>query len=247
MATLSQILADTRALLDDPIEQHPSQRHLLTLATAHIQAYVNQLSNSGQNWTLASWVLSVGPDVDEYLITAADFGKPLYILSEDITANFLPREIRIADPQNFDHFQTPRYSWLTDKHSAQAIGFYGKTGTANNFYAKVTPVPKMAADYRIWYQPGPHQTGGLGEQLILPEHHHLLTNRIAQAALPYSRWEGMDAAGNTDHRAQLGNALGAQAAIFEDQFSRYITNMRREQMGDRLPFGHAEELDGWYM
>lgn len=238
---LSRILAEARVLLDSPRVQHPSMLQLVTIATQQVQQFHNELQNTSVPWNINSTILSVGPNVDEYLLAAPDFGKVRYILTEDTAANFLPREVRIADPENFDHFGAGvRMPFITDKHNAIAMAFYGQYGSPQGRYVKVTPVPRVAADYRIFYDVGPYSPGGLGEDLIMPEFHHLLVSRVVLAALPYAQWEGLEPVENVDKRARLGDTIQQSNQLFEDAFERYRTNQRQEQMAPRMLYGEEE-------
>jgi hypothetical protein len=244
MASLSKIIAQVRVLLNNPLAQHPSPLHLITLAQHHVQDYHNQLQNTSQPWHLGSWPITVNSGTDEYLITAPNFGKPRYILTEDVSLpGFTPWEVPILLPENFDQFARSPFPGgiLPGKHNAQAMAFYGTYGGFR--MVKVGPMPQQSADYRIWYDVGEYSPGGLGDELTIPEQHHVLVNRIALSALPYCKWGDERQATRADARA-LQESLTVDSNRYEDTFSRYITNMRAEQTRSKVLWG-ASELEGW--
>lgn len=241
MSQIQQMIAEVRVYLDEPNHAHPTERHLWTLMTHCLQSFSNELQNTGQNWNIGSWQLDVAPGTEEYLITAMDFGKPIYVLTKSFDPSVAEREVPIVDIQNFD-FPTPgRYSGLMNEahHSASGIGFYGKFAGSQAHYCRVNPKPQASAAYTVWYKPGPLPTMGLGSEMLLPEHHQLLVTRTAIAAIPYCQWPQLN---NQPDLAMakakaLQQSIGFMNSMHEEAFQRYKNNLRQETMSTRVLFG----------
>lgn len=238
-----QILASVRALLDEPNTQHPTERHLWTIAIGAIQNYHNELQETGQNWDIGSWQLSCMPDVAEYPVLASNFGKPLYILSYDPNPDVLERTIPIVDIQNRDYPPALRHAgpYWEGENNATSMAFYGKGPLKGNHYVRVRPTPKNPDNYTIWYKLGPLPPNQLSTELLLPEHHHLLMTRIAISALPYCRWDDLDKAWIPQKVAMLTQSFMFQNQQYQDAFDRYRTNLRQEVITPRVLFGEG----GW--
>lgn len=249
--TISQILADVRLALDEPNHQHPTERHLFTFLMHQVQHFHNEMQNTGENWDVNSFILTVQPSVSDYEITTAlapRFSKPIYVLtSKSNDPTFNQHEVPIWDIQNFDlpPGKAGSMPWLTEMHSACAMGFY-QQGGMGKCYVKVAPVPTASVEYEIWYEGGVMPMLDLASTVLMPEHHHLLVYRTAISALPMTKWDGLI---NTPdlHIAKQNLLLGIlreQEQRYDEAFQRHKNNMRQEQMAPRLLYG--ENSDGWW-
>lgn len=242
--TLSEIIQRVRVLLDEPSPQHPTKRHIITLLDGMLQQYHNELQITKAPWNLQTWILNVGPDVSEYLITAPDWGKPLFVMTESFQPGYAEWEIPIVNIQNADFMPggNPLPGWGTGEHSARSIAFYGKGAVGQGRYCKLFPTPSQSAAYTVWYRPGNINPLGLTDELMLPEHHHLITHRVAMGCLPYARWADLDIETMAARRAEIGQALGYSLDMYEDSWARYRANQKAETMRRRVNWGE----DGYY-
>ena len=180
------MVATVRVMLDEPIPQHPTQRHIWEALMAHLQNYYNELQNSGQNWMVDSYNLTTVKDQAEYVLNIG-MGKPIFILTNYNDPNIHDREIPIVDIENWD-YPTPLSDqpgrWMVNEepYSAQAIAFYGRQGDQ---MCRLIPTPQQVGKYTIWYTPALEGSGALSSQPLMPEHHHLLISRTAISCLPY--------------------------------------------------------------
>ncbi len=249
MPTVRENLALVRVLLDEPSPQQPSDRILFELFSNQVQHHQTQLQNSSAQWSVADWPLNVSSAKEDYLITAADFGKPFMVYTENATDLYQPRiEIPFAMMQNADQFYSgPRqvYASSDNNFTASIISFYRKE---SGWYARVTPVPGGSATYRVWYETLPGAPQSLSDTPGLTPFHHLIRAQTALAALPYCAWGSVRLEDKADlwtvKTKALAMALGAQVTTFQAQFSTYIGTLMQAGIEAREGFGDAY-LDSW--
>lgn len=255
MPTVQQNMQLVRTLLNEPDPDAPKDTLLFELFGNQVAHHVSQLANSGSPWAVNSTVLNAVASTEDYQISAADFGKPFWVHSEDATDPYRPRvEIPFSMIQNADLFyQGPRqlYSSNDNNPTATVISFYR---TASGYYARVTPVPGGSCDYRIWYEVAPGQPSSLGETPGITPFHHLVRVQTAIAALPYTRWGNLSVDAKEDRHVDrwerqveaLAKAFVKQEAQFQRQFEIFIGSLMQSGVEARDGWGDEYMEDYFY-
>lgn len=239
MATIDQMIADVRLRLGDPLPQSPSLRHLFRFTLDHCQSLFNQITNSNEAWAVNFTTLSVSPGEEEYLLIIT--GKPLVVYTQDDSdPAHIERMIKVYELQNLLlSYEGPRNGawfwpgWSDDsEHTAAGIAFYQKTGV-DGWYARIRPVPQVAADYRVVYTVGNWaSSAALGSAPVMAEHHHLIEVRTALSALPLARWSD-DMAADMEQRKMLAMSLTNDEKQFRRDFEIYLRSLTQSRIGFR--------------
>lgn len=252
MPSVQQNLSMIRELLDEPTPQKPSDRILFQLLGNQILHHQTQLQNSGAPWEVLDWTLTVSAGTEDYLVTAANFGKPFWVHTEDPTDPYSPRvDVPFSLLQNADQFYSgPRrvHSTNNNQPTAAVITFYRQPDA---FYARVTPVPGGSATYNVWYETAPSFPASLGDAPGLSPFHHLIRIQAALAAIPYCAWGNIAAealepriAAAWERKAKaLALSLGKQEEQFQRQFDTYIGTLMTAGVEDRQGFGAMDDWD----
>lgn len=254
MPTVSQNLAQVRALLNEPSPQTPSDRVLFEILSNQIIHHQSQLQNSASNWAVYSFELTAVQGQEDYLVPAADFGKPFLVYWDDPNDTYRPRvEVPFAMMQNADQFYNgPRqvYSSSDTYPTVSTVSFFRQS---DGWYARFTPIPGGSTTYTIWYETLPKAPESLGDSPGLSPFHHLIRAQTALAALPYCGWgdvrvdsvERAKAAAWERQTTALATALGVQVAQFQKEFSTYIGSLMQAGVERRQGFGDDYEGGGW--
>lgn len=236
---LRDIPTAARIELIDPLPQRPSRRYLLQLATSATQNYLNRLSNTGRPWAVAETLLTVTPNVLEYLIPVNNVSKIM-----DVTTTFDDNDAHIERQIPFWDFPDLRTDWnapanlpaitfYDSVHTAQRVAFYRKNWN-NACYASVWPIPQFACSYRVLYSVvGNAPEMSLDDSPLLTQFHNLLTTRTALDALAGSAWWA-DESENRIRRKELAASLSARLPDMEAQFNRYMRSLTQSRMTKRL-------------
>lgn len=252
MPTVSANIQGIRYLLDEPSANTPSYRVLFEIFGNQAVHHATQLQNSSAQWSIADWVLTVSTGQEDYLVTAANFGKPFLVYTEDDSDPYRPRiEIPFSMIQNINQFYSgPRqvYSSNDNNPTVQVIAFYRKNGA---WYARVAPVPGGTSTYRVWYETAPDTPQSLGDTPGISPFHHLIRVQTAIAALPYCGWGDVrvDAKDKGDRAAwqaktqALALALGVQAQQFQREFSTYLGTLMQAGVEARDGFADGYAID----
>lgn len=248
MANLQQNLVNIRLLLDEPAEGSPSERILWQLLQDHVHHHASQLQNTAAQWSVNEWDLVTAAGIEDYLITATDFGKAFWVHTHDPQNITTPRvEIPFAMMQNADMFyQGPAqlYTSNSDIFSASTISFYRKS---DSWYARLTPIPGGSVIYKVWYETAPGGQLNLGDTPGLTPFHHLIRAETALAALPYAGWGAVRNDADDPKKAaawerktgMLSKALGLQVAMYQRQFDIYRATLSQAGVERRQAFGDA--------
>ena len=246
MPTIQANLRLIRVLLDEPTPQSPSDRTLFELLSNQVVHHETQLQNSGAQWSVANWALTVNSGTEDYLISAADFGKPFLVYTEDLTDPYMPRvEIPFSMLQNTDQFYSgPAQLYATSSQifTAACISFYRR---ADSYYARVTPIPGGTATYRVWYEVAPAAPDSLGDAPGLSPFHHLIRAQTALAALPYCSWGDIriDSKSKANREIwrektrSLAAVIAPQVEQFQAQFSTYLGTLMQAGVERRQGYG----------
>ncbi len=242
---LQELITNCRIWLDDPEPQHPSRRHLVKIIATEIQQFVNQYSNTAEPYSILSWPLVCGPGVEEYLVGAPNLGKILYIVTSDPGDTFhFERDVRLVEPYNIDQFYWgPLQAKSTMKHSANLFSPFRKPD--GSFWLKVRPIPDRVDNYLVYYQTGRWELASQSSEPMIPEFHELIEVHAAVTALPFCRWVGLSGDAASGKAQSLAGTLAAVAGRWDEQWARYRTNLRKEQIRPRS--GYADYYDSTYL
>lgn len=238
--TLQDLMQEVRLLLNEPRAQSPSARAVFRSVLRTVQSAFNQLSNTNHAWATGEVVLLATPQVEDYEIQAADFGKALSIVTQDLSnVSHFERLIDFCEIQDIDiDWNLPNNSgqwvanWDGSNHSASRMAFFRRSGD-NASYVRIKPIPQRSCEYRILYAVGNWvDAAALASTPLLTEHHSLFAVRAALNLLPHASWWD-DEAMNRAKRAELRQALKGEEDIYAVDWSRYIGNMRIDHMADR--------------
>jgi hypothetical protein len=244
--TAQQNMSLIRLLLDEPDPDAPKEHLLFELFGNQVMHHVSQLANSGAPWAVNSVVITASTGIEDYQISATDFGKPFWIHSEDATDPYKPRvEIAFSMIQNVDMFyQGPRMLYSTSDNNPRAavISIYR---TPSGYYARITPVPGGSCEYRIWYEVAPDQPASLGDTTGISPFNHLIRIQTAIAALPYARWGALSVDAPEDKQAMrwtakvktMAESFIRQEAQYQRQFEAYIGSLMQSGVEARDGFG----------
>lgn len=243
MPSVNDNLTAIRLLLDRPDPQRPGLDLLFQLLSDQVQHHQNQLQNSGSQWSVASYTLSTGAGNEDYVVAAADFGKPFLVYTEDASdQSFVRREVPFVMLQNVDQFYSGvRQPQLTDQHTVQMVSFYRSSGT---WYVRVTPIPSGSKNYTVWYETTGESPLSLGSSVGLSPFNHLIRVQTALAALPHCGWGELtnEAIGRTGEAWErkvkaLAGARNREEAQFQKEFSTYIGTLMQSGIESRDGFG----------
>lgn len=241
MATLQQMVQVVRMVCAEPRPQAPATRAIFNSVLRTTQSLFNQLSNTNHAWATGETVLTVTPNVEDYDIGEADFGKALSIITINAAnPSHIERLVDFFEVQNISvDWNLPNdagnwmINWDGSNHTAQRMAFFRQAGQ-DNTYVRVKPVPKHIAEYRILYSIGNWvDAASLNSSPLLSEHHHLIAVRAALNVLPLCSWWDEEVL-NQNRRKELALSLKNEEALYATDWSRYIGNMRVDHMTNRF-------------
>lgn len=251
MPSVNDNLTAVRLLLDRPDPQRPGLDLLFQLIGDQIQHHQNQLQNSSAQWAVDSFPLYSSSGQEDYLLSAANFGKPFFVYAEDATdMAFVRHEVPFVMMQNIDQFyRGVRQTQMVDQHTAQFISFYRKDDDA--WWARMTPIPSASKQYVIWYETSGEAAISLGSQKGLTPFNHLIRVQTALAALPHCGWgeltnEAIGPAGDAWARktTALAVARTREEAMYQKEFSTYIGTLMQAGIEPRDGFG--DDSVNWF-
>jgi len=242
MPTLSENIAQIRLLLGEPDDDSPKEHVIYQHLFNQVQHHLAQLNNTQAAWTVANFTLQLAPGVEDYLITAPDFGKPFWCYTiNPQDSYFWRREIPFYQLQNLDRaYQGPQLSSYSGVPSdAAALAFYRTAGAT---YARVAPIPGGASQIVIWYETVQFQPQSLGDTPGLTPFHHLIRVQAALSALPYCNWgtvrfDNENAKAWATRKNALETALLRDEDKFQREFIRYIGTLVEGGIHSRDAFG----------
>lgn len=230
--TLGQMLDAVRLRCNDPKAQKPSDRTILHLLSAEVQAFLNELNLTGRPWAVDELELDVTAGTEDYQLAAtSSFGRPVQVrtLYPDNPAH-IERDIDFFDlgVLNSDWFFPKNlgqgFSLDGSPNTAVRMAFYRK-GAQDAVWVRALPIPQQAARYQVLYQIGEYGYAvPFDETPLLPQHHALIELRTAISALPHCEWSE-DSADNSNRRKELALAFTALAPRLERNFQSYIRNL----------------------
>lgn len=252
MPSVIQNMTQIRYLLDEPAQGSPSDRLLFELLGNQILNHQSQLQNSSAQWAVAEWTLTAVANVEDYLVTATDFGKPFLCYYDDPTDTYAPRlEVPFSMLQNANTaLWGPKTAMITADNvpSAYTMSFYR---SAESYYVRITPIPNGTCTYKVWYEVAPNAPQSVGDTIGLTSFHHLIRAQTALAALSYCKWGAISNDAEDQKKAAawerkvkaLAAALGMQASQFQAQFSTYLGTLMQAGVEARSGFGDGYDAD----
>ena len=250
MSNISSNIAAIRQRLGNPNPHAPSDVMLLNYLIDQLLHHQAQLQNTRQHWGIESFTLTTQPDVEDYAITAQNFGRPFLVHTQDSTDPFHRRvEIPFSLMQDADQrYWGPQRSNSVYKWSAVEMVFY-RQGTAQPAWrVRPVPIPNSSGEYRVWYEMN-YDFGALDDKPGLECFHHLVRVQTAISALPDCAW-GMISIEKAPKLWEVKvkakrDALLHDEAIFQKQFDRYITMGTRDGVLAKIGYG-ADYENEWY-
>lgn len=252
MPSVIENLAQIRLLLDEPTPEHPSDRILFQLFSDAIIHHKSRLQNSSAQWDVNSIDVQASYAQEDYLIAAADFGKPFWVYAYDSQDRYHTRvEIPFSMVQNADQFYSgPTQVWQEADNwpSAAVCSFYRKNGS---WYFRLTPIPGGSCMYTVWYETQPTAPQSLYDTVGLTPFHHLIRVETAMAALPYVAWGHLKFNAEKDSHLNrwklkidmLKDTFKGQWTQWDYQFSTYLSEIMMSGMEPRQPWGFGFDMD----
>ena len=187
--TNEQNIAIIRRRLGHPLPDAPDDGVILTALIDQIAHHTTQLAVSRNHWAVEKWTLFVQPGIEDYPITAANFGRPFLMYTIDPTDIYhVRREIPFSMFQDTDrrYIGSQQASLMAaNRHSASQVVFYRKEG--QGWFVRPVPIPGGTASYELWYETN-YNYGSLGDSPGLDCFHHLLRVQTALSVLPSCEW-----------------------------------------------------------
>lgn len=222
-------------LLNYPRPQTPTRLQRLNAVGDAIQRMLNALNNTPVPRQMDSVLLSATPGTESVVVTAANFGQPLYCVTENTNVE---REVEIVLPQNL-----PKYSvggipggggnGLQQDAVAMAIVKEG-----NVLVAKFRPIPTGAGDYRLFYKVGTFNATP-GAEPPLPQFHQWLVANAGLSLLGKCLWD--DPKTNNEKRELIRQDLMFLKTEDEANFHKFKVQNAQAKSTRRL--AHGEEYD----
>lgn len=244
MPTREQEFMRVRELLEFPKAQSPSPHSIFSQLIRQEQFQALKLSNSQRPWNVAlsNATVTTVANQAEYTISAADFGKPIYVyrvLNNNVLLPVPFTDFQHEIPkQQHEIWIAPMDAGLNPPYSAEKCGFYRTSTGLKKF--RLYPIPETAGVvYQIVYYVGFSDPTGfaLTDSPILPEFSELRCLQTALFKLPQTEWDGRDENQTQAFRRDLRMALEAQMLMFDKEFTEYISNLHHEPIG---------QIDPWY-
>jgi hypothetical protein len=239
MPRLEEEYSQVRDLLDYPLFQRPNPHQIFAELIRQWQFMVNQLNNTRRPWTVPqtpTTITSVAGQA-EYLIIAADFGKPLFVYRELDNDILLP--VPFADyaseihNQSYEFWIAPLESGLSPVYSGEKVSFY-RTPTGSKLM-RIYPVPEESGnEYKVVYASGYQDliASEKEDETILPEWSDYRCLRAALKLLGKCEWEGLTRAENADKRREMKSDHLLDYSEQKAEFENYISNVQHEPPGE---------------
>lgn len=235
---LKDIVTNARVELLEPMNQRPSRRYLLQLATTNLQSFFNEIQGTGRPWAVCDQplTLTVQSGKGEYTLPVSDnFGRVLDVTTFDPgNASFIERQVEFTElaDQKFD-WALPRNHQSSG--GVERMSFFRK-GYQSNVYVSVWPIPQGVSRYHILYSLGNYASEmALDDSPLLAQHHGLLVVKSALDALPASAW-WKDEKENRIRRNELRESLSGRLPMLMDHFRKHVRNVTQPRMTQRLVY-----------
>lgn len=231
------MIVGVRRRLRGPQQQHPSDREIYHSILDHTKDFYSTLSNTGVIWDEYELTVTVSAGQSDYQLNDTRMGKPYVVFTmDDSDPAHIERTIPIFEMPDLNYqWDLPNDigSSLIDwngHHSAWRVGHYRRNGFP---YLRFKPIPQETAQYRVMYVIGNWaDSAGLGDEPVMPEHHHLIEVRAAISQLPFCEWNA-DEDFNTRRQNKLALALKNDEMQFARTFELYNRSLHGTGMNER--------------
>lgn len=250
MATLNHIISRVRIeRLYSPLPQRPGLHVVLGAVLTHGQNLYNEMSNSNKAWSTEEVEMPVSPDQQDALVPVdSQIGKILSVITFDPSnPNHRERSIDFFEVQNLNFgWDLPNdvalgmANWDGSLHTADRMAFFFKSeGDNAGLYARIKPIPKHAAVYKVMYAIGDWaSSASLETSPVLANHHHLIEIRAARTVLPDTSWYD-DKEEDRKKRIEVRQTLKDDEDIVAPVWQDYIRSLKHGRMRFRrssIPF-----------
>ncbi len=244
MPTNQQNIALIRSRLGNPLPNSPDDQQILLSLTDQLTHHSAQLVNTRNHWSVDKWTLTVQSGLEDYLITANNFGRPFVCYTIDLSDPYhVRREIPFSLLQDADkRYQGPQQNFSVSKHSAVEMVFYRKEG--QGWYVRPVPIAGDSSQYEIWFETM-YEYGSMGDAPGATAFHHLVRVQTAIAMLPFCHWPGIspqeDAKTWQIQVAAMRDSLLHDEIKFQKVFDVYKSQLSREGVNGKL--GYANDYE----
>jgi len=247
MSSLSTNLQLIRQRLLEPDPSAPQQHILLNILLEKVADHTLQLGNTRQHWAVNHTTLTTSSGTEDYLITAADFGRPFLVYTTDASDPYhVRREVPFSLIQDTEYRYLGPQQYNSQLHSAVEISFYRTPVMAPAWYARPVPIPGGTVTYEIWYDCF-YDPGSLEDTPGLSSFHHLIRCETALDALPGCAWGSVSLTENSNawetKCKALALVLSNAIAKYQKQFNDYKAQSTREGVNQKLGMGRDYEQD----
>jgi len=236
VATVAETITSVRLLLAQPEPSTPSEAVILEVVLNQLQHHHNQLQSTSNHFSVDSYALDATSGTEDYIVSAANFGRPFLVHTEDADDTYHHRrEVPFSLLQDADQlYRGPQQTHSAYEWTAQEIIFYRRS---NAWYARLVPIPGASGSYRVWFEVALANPGALTETHGLAAFHNLVKVQSALSLLPHCRWSGLDAKDTLAQGQMLERALLRDEAKYQRAFDHYRANSTREGVSDRIGYG----------
>lgn len=244
MPTNQQNIALIRSRLGNPLPNSPDDQQILLSLTDQLTHHSAQLVNTRNHWSVDKWTLTVQSGLEDYLITANNFGRPFVCYTIDLSDPYhVRREIPFSLLQDADkRYQGPQQNFSVSKHSAVEMVFYRKEG--QGWYVRPVPIAGDSSQYEIWFETM-YEYGSMGDAPGATAFHHLVRVQAAIAMLPFCHWPGIspqeDAKTWQIQVTAMRDSLLHDEIKFQKVFDVYKSQLSREGVNGKL--GYANDYE----
>lgn len=244
MPTNQQNIALIRSRLGNPLPNSPDDQQILLSLTDQLTHHSAQLVNTRNHWSVDKWTLTVQSGLEDYLITANNFGRPFVCYTIDLSDPYhVRREIPFSLLQDADkRYQGPQQNFSVSKHSAVEMVFYRKEG--QGWYVRPVPIAGDSSQYEIWFETM-YEYGSMGDAPGATAFHHLVRVQTAIAMLPFCHWPGIspqeDAKTWQIQVTAMRDSLLHDEIKFQKVFDVYKSQLSREGVNGKL--GYANDYE----
>ena len=250
MPQVSENLSLIRQRLKQPDPDKLTDPQILNILLEHVYDHCAQLQNTANHWSIGWTQIQASPGTEDYLITAADFGRPFLVYTDDTSTAFHHRrEIPFSLLQNVEQrYQgTAQSGSSATTHSAVEISFFRKSPASPAWWARLTPIPGESSVYQVGYEAN-YDFGSLADTPGVSSFHHLIRVQTALSVLPLCEWGEMLIMSNPEKWRMQAEALRVtllhDEEIYQKRFSSYISNSSRAGVSQKRGVGWEYE-QGW--
>lgn len=241
MATLNQMASHVRTeRLYSPLPQRPGLHVVFGAVVMHGQNLYNEMSNSNQAWATEEVEMTVSSDNPDALVPVdVQVGKILSVVTHDPSnPHHEERSIDFFQIQNINFgWNLPNdvalalSNWDGSPHTADRIAFFFKADGDNaGLHARIKPIPKMSAVYKVLYAIGDWAATATPETSpVLANHHHLIEIRAARTVLPDTSWYD-DKDEDIKKRIEVRQTLNDDELIVGPVWEDYIRSLKQGRM-----------------